>query len=98
MLRLPSRLIAPLSALPRALRWALGLLLAFALLWGLALPLAAEPLLRWAIGRLEPQLGGHRLDFAQAMRRQLECQEQKKQDKRCEKRSQPSCHRKKLYQ
>lgn len=66
MLRLPSRLIAPLSALPRALRWALGLLLAFALLWGLALPLAAEPLLRWAIGRLEPQLGGHRLDFAQA--------------------------------
>jgi hypothetical protein len=52
--------------LTRPLRWTLGLLLGFFLLWSFVLPQAAAPLLRWTFAKAEAQLGGHRLVFGEA--------------------------------
>lgn len=57
---------ARLGSLPRALRYGSAALAAAVLAWGVALPLAFEPLVRWAAERTTASWAGHRIEFAAA--------------------------------
>ncbi|MFN8865568.1 MAG: DUF748 domain-containing protein, partial [Pseudomonadota bacterium] len=57
---------ARLGSLPRALRYGAAALAAAVLAWGVALPLAFEPLVRWAAERATASWAGHRIEFAAA--------------------------------
>ncbi|MFN9764014.1 MAG: DUF748 domain-containing protein [Pseudomonadota bacterium] len=57
---------ARLGSLPRALRYGAAALAAAVLAWGVALPLAFEPLVRWAAERATASWAGHRIEVAAA--------------------------------
>ncbi len=59
-------MIARLGPLPRRVRVGVAALVLAALGWGLVLPLAFEPLLRWAAAHATAPWAGHRIEFTAA--------------------------------